>query len=101
MTLSKIHQRRLAAGDFSSDFRSSLTPAFGTAEKTRMGHDDKRATAATLMLLLGKEAAANVMQHLTDDEVRQISSQFSVAHGQAEEQAEEIGRLLDASNFPA
>lgn len=52
------------------------------------------------MLILGEEAAANVMKHLSDDEVRQISSRFGAVHGQADECAEQLDQLLDASNFP-
>ena len=66
-----------------------------------MEHVDNVATAATLMLLLGEEAAAGVMKHLSDDEVRQISSRYNIVHGQADEYAEQLGQLLDVSNFPA
>ena len=66
-----------------------------------MASEDKVSTAAALMLILGEEAAANVMKHLSDDEVRQVSSRFGAVHGRADECAEQLDQLLDASNFPA
>jgi flagellar motor switch protein FliG len=57
------------------------TLAVASAEELVTAHEDKVATAATLMLILGEEAAANVMKHLSDDEVRQISSRFGAVHG--------------------
>ncbi len=59
-----------------------------------MGPSDKTEAAAALMILLGEDAAANVLKHLDEKEVQRVSSAIHRVAGKAERYVETLGQLL-------
>ena len=59
-----------------------------------MGRSDKTEAAAALMVLLGEDAAANVLKHLNEKEVQQVSSAIYKVAGKADRYVETLGQLL-------
>ncbi len=47
------------------------------------------------MVLLGEDAAADVLKHLDEEEAQQVSSAISKVEGTADRYVESLGQLLD------
>ena len=59
-----------------------------------MGRLDKTKAAAALMVLLGEDAAADVLKHLDEKEVQRVSGAIYKVEGQADRYVESLGQLL-------
>ncbi len=66
-----------------------------------MGRSDKTEAAAALMVLLGEDAAADVLKHLDDEEAQQVSSAIGRVEGTADRYVESLGQLLDLAEEPS
>ncbi len=55
-------------------------------------------SAAAMMVLLGEDLAAEVMSHLSEEEVQKISAAIYKVEGREVEYVDNLGHLLDAPN---
>lgn len=78
--------------------RSLMNEAW-PADTENMENENTR-SAAAMMVLLGENLAADVMSHLSEQEVQQISSAMGKIDGKEGQYIDNLGRLLDAQNPP-
>ena len=69
-------------------------------EKQHMDSEMKRNSAAALMVLLGRDIASEIMSHLDQNEVQQLSAAINQVNGRESEYAEQLDKLLDMHDFP-
>lgn len=65
-----------------------------------MEEETKTNSAAALMVLLGEDLASEIMKHLDQNEVQQLSSAIDIVGEQEDKYAEELDKLLDLHDFP-